>query len=67
MIHLKNFYVVSLRFNGSGKGFAIGVDSEYLAYFLARRVFFGLADVLTDWQLENRYPSYYHSLVSRTI
>lgn len=66
MKHIKNYYIVSLRFNGFGKGFAIGVDEEWLAYFIASRCLLGLADVLTDWQLEIKFPHYYHKLVSKT-
>lgn len=66
MAHLKNYYVVSLRFNGLGKGFAIGVDDEWTAIFLARVCFLGLADVLTEYQLELKYPTYFHQIVSKT-
>lgn len=63
---IKNYYVVSLRFDGLGKGFAIGIDEEWLAYFIATRCLLGLADVLTDYQLEVKYPFYYHKLCSKT-
>lgn len=64
--HLKDYYVLSLRFDGNGKGFAIGFDSEYSAYLFARLLMIGFADVVTDYQLEQRYPSYFHQLISNT-
>ena len=67
MKRLKNYYVCSYNFNGLGKGFALAVDDEWLAYFIASRLLLGFADVLTDFQLEYRYPNYYHELVSQTI
>lgn len=63
---IHDYYVCSYRFNGLGKGFAIGLDDEWLAYFIAGRLLLGFADVLTEWQLENRYPTYFHNLVSKT-
>lgn len=66
MLKIKDFYVCSFNFNGHGRGFAWGFNDEWLAYFVARRVLFGFADVLTDWQLECRYPSYFHNLISKT-
>lgn len=66
MKRLKNFYVVSYRFDGKGRGFAIATDSDWLAYFIAKRLLLGFADVLSDWQLENRYPRYFHQLISKT-
>ena len=67
MKKLKNYYVLSYNFNGANKGFAIGFDSEYIAFFVAKRLMCGLADVVSDWQLEDRYPSYFHNLISKTI
>lgn len=61
-----NYYVLSLRFNGEGRGFAIGFDSEYLANFVAYRLMLGFARVVNDYQLECWYPSYYHHLISQT-
>lgn len=63
---IHDFYVVSHQFNGQGKGFAIGIDSEYAAWILCRVCLFGFGDVLSDWQLETRFPTYYHNLISRT-
>lgn len=67
MKRIHDYYVLGLRFNGEGRGFAIGFDSEYMAYFVANRLLFGLAKVVNDYQLECWYPEYYHCLISKTI
>lgn len=63
---MHNYYVLSLRFNGAGKGFALGFDSEYSAHFVASRILLGFASVVDDYTLESRYPTYYHNLISKT-
>lgn len=67
MKRIRNFYVVSLRFNGRGRGFAWGFDDEYIAYFVASRILLGFANVLDDYQLERFYPEYYQHIISQTI
>ena len=54
----KNYYVISYRFNGRGRGFAIGFDSRFAAYAFATWFLFGFAEVLEWWQFENRFPDY---------
>lgn len=66
-ISLKNYYVISLRFNGRGKGFAVGFDTKKAAYYFATFILFGFGDVLEDWQLETRFPRYFHDKISKTI
>lgn len=51
-----NYYVTSYRYNGRGRGFAVGFDSERAAYTFATFVLFGFAEVLPWWEFENRYP-----------
>lgn len=63
---VKDYYVLSFNFNGMGRGFALGFSSEYSAYFFARYILFGFAQVVEWWQLEDRFPSYYHELISKT-
>lgn len=63
---IHDYYVLSFRFNGKGKGIALGFDSEYAAYFVASRIFLGFAKVASDYQLESWYPEYYHNLISKT-
>ena len=53
-----NYYVTSYRFNGRGRGFAIGFDSERAAWIFAMWFLFGFAEVLPWWEFENRYPNY---------
>lgn len=55
-----NYYVTSHRFNGAGRGFAIGFDSEKAAHIFADIILFGWADVLADWQLEREFPDWFH-------
>lgn len=59
-----NFYVTSHRFNGGGRGFAIGFDSEKAAYVFAEIVLFGWGCVKADWQMEREFPAWYHSRVT---
>lgn len=66
-ISLKNYYAVSLRFNGHGKGFAVGFDTKKAAYYFVTFILLGFGDVLEDWQLENRFPKYFHDKISKTI
>ena len=63
---IKNHYVTSLRFNGQGRGFAIGFDSYYKAKLFAITFLFGFADIITEAQLEDKFPAYFHYLVSKT-
>lgn len=51
-----NYYVVSYRFNGRGRGFRVGFDSRPAAYAFATWVLFGFAEVLSWSEFENRYP-----------
>lgn len=67
MKRIHDFYVVSLRFNGRGRGFCWGFDDEYTANYIASRLLLGFANVITDYQLESWYPQYYHHLVSKTL
>lgn len=59
-----NFYVTSHRFNGAGRGFAIGFDDERAAHIFADYVLFGWASVLADWQVEKKFPTWFHGHVS---
>ena len=63
---IHNYYVTSLRFNGAGRGFAIGFDSRKSAYYFAAFILLGFADILSDYDLEGRFPSYFHNLVNQT-
>lgn len=63
---IHNYYVLSLRFNGRGRGFAIGFDSYKMANYFAAFVLVGFADIITDYDLESRFPTYYHNLISHT-
>lgn len=67
MKRIHNYYVIGLRFNGKGRGFAIGFDEAYLAYFVANRLLLGLARVVNDYQLESWFPDYYQEIISKTI
>lgn len=51
----KNYFVTSARYNGRGRGFAVGFDSRKAAYTFATFVLFGFAEVLPWWEFENRY------------
>lgn len=66
MKRVKNYYVLSHRFNGYGTGFAKGFDSRLAAQLYAWFILWGFAQILTDFDLELRYPGYYHSLISFT-
>lgn len=66
MKNLKEYYVLSYNFNGMGRGFALGFSSVHSAAVFARCVLFGFGQVVEWWQLEDRFPSYYHSLISKT-
>lgn len=66
MKRIKNHYVISLRFDGLGHGFAIGFDSYYSAKLFAIYCLCGFADIITEAELEYRYPAYFHHLVSQT-
>lgn len=63
---IHNYYVTSLRFNGAGHGFAVGFDSRKAAYYFAAFILLGFADILSDYDLECRFPNYFHNLVNRT-
>ena len=67
MKRIRNFYVISARFNGRGRGFAWGFDDEYLAHYVASRLLLGFANVIDDFQMETYYPEYYQHIVSQTI
>ena len=58
-----NYYVISARFNGLGRGFAIGFDDERAAHIFCDYFLFGWGQVLADWQLEKRFPEWYHTHV----
>lgn len=62
-----NYYVLSLNFNGKGKGFAIGFDSEYLARIFSIYCLLGTGDIVPDYYLEKYYPEYYHSKIAKTL
>ena len=53
-----NYFVTSANFNGRGRGFAVGFDSERAAYAFATWVLFGFAEVLPWWEFENRFPDF---------
>lgn len=55
-----NYYVTSHRFNGGGRGFAIGFDSEKVAHVFADYVLFGWGTVKADWQIERDFPDWFH-------
>ena len=63
---LKEYYVLSYNFDGMGRGFALGFSSEHSAYLFARCVLFGFGQVVEWWQLEDRFPAYYHGIISKT-
>lgn len=52
-----NYFVTSARFNGRGRGFAVGFDSEKAAYIFATFFLFGFAEVIPWNEFENRYPN----------
>ena len=54
-----NYYVTSFRYNGRGRGFAVGFNSRRAAYYFATFVLFGFAEVLPWWEFENRYNKNY--------
>lgn len=66
MKRIHDYYVVSYRFDGQGRGFSFGCNSEATAYLFVRLFLFGFGQVLEWWQLEDRYPAYYHKLISKT-
>lgn len=51
----RNYYVTSYRYNGRGRGFAVGFDSRRAAYYFATFCLFGFAEVLPWWEFINRY------------
>lgn len=51
-----NYFVTSAHYNGRGRGFAVGFDSERSAYAFATWLLFGFAEVLPWWEFENRFP-----------
>lgn len=53
-----NYYVTSANFNGRGRGFAVGFDSEKAAYIFATFFLFGFAEVMYWNEFENRYPNF---------
>lgn len=53
-----NYYVTSARFNGRGRGFAVGFDSRKAAYTFAMIILFGFAEVVSWHEFENRYPNF---------
>lgn len=59
-----NFYVLSHRFDGHGRGFAVGFDSEKAAHVFANYCLFGWAYVQADWQVERNFPEWYQSRVT---
>lgn len=66
MKQVKNYYVLSHRFNGQGSGFAIGFNRRAMAVLFACFALLGFAQVLSDFELELRFPAFYHHLVSFT-
>lgn len=62
-----NYYVLSARFDGNGRGFAIGFDNETAAHLFATYVLVGFSSVVSDYYMEMRYPQYYHDKISRTL
>lgn len=59
-----DFYVISARFNGRGRGFAIGFDSEKAAHVFADFFLFGWGEVKADWQMERDFPTWFHNHVA---
>ena len=58
-----DFYVISPRFNGAGKGFAIGFDSIKAAQFFSAYFLLGFGRVIYDWQMEKQFPDWYYTHV----
>ena len=52
-----NYYVTSANYNGRGRGFALGFDSQKAAYYFTTFCLLGFAEVLPWWEFENRYPN----------
>ena len=50
-----NYYVTSANYNGRGRGFAVGFDSQKAAYVFATFVLFGFAEVMTWYDFETRF------------
>lgn len=61
-----NYYVLSPRFNGRGKGFAVGFDEYLAARIFATYFLLGTGNVVSDYTLEYNFPTYYHNLISHT-
>lgn len=53
-----NYLVSSANFNGRGRGFAVGFDSEKAAYIFASFFLFGFAEVMPWHEFDNRYPNF---------
>lgn len=61
-----NYYVISARFDGQGKGFALGFNNQLSAMLFCNYVCMGFASIVPDYYLEEFYPQYYHNLVAKT-
>jgi len=59
-----NFYVLSPRFDGEGRGFAIGFDDVKAAHVFADYFMLGFGKVVDDYYLESNFPKYYYDHVS---
>lgn len=59
-----NYYVLSSRFDGEGRGFAVGFDSEKAAYVFANYFLLGFCRVVPDWLVERDYPRWFYGHVS---
>ena len=66
MKRIKNHYVITSHFDGQGHGAAWGFDYYPAAVAFAVMFLFGFAEVITEAELEERFPSYFHNLVSQT-
>lgn len=63
MKNIKNHYVITPNFNGRNQGKAFGFDSCRLANLFAAICLLGFCEVITESELERRFPAYFHSLV----
>lgn len=63
MRNIKNHYVITPNFNGHDQGKAFGFDSYRLANLFASICLLGSCEVITECELERRFPAYFHSLV----
>lgn len=52
------FYVLSARFDGRGKGFRVGFSNEVAAFAFRDYILLGFGQVVTWYEFESKYPNY---------